>query len=259
MSSQSVDMYELRISLESVKQLSDQDRFSYYLLGHIFNELMSLQKLVGFSFPKHDDHRAARLRPEHAQAMLLFRLACGKIWEATQTIRQNKSVASMLQNLVLPKLANGRERLRALNQAVNDAPWLSPLRNGMGFHYPAFQDWASLVAPNDSWEDDYVYLGKQSGNTFYDASDTIAQAWMFSQYGLPKVADAVVPLLDQMIDLLRLVNTFLEDALFTLIGDVFLNHDGSPRHIGKVRSPQHDVVSIPFWTAMHPPTDTHSA
>jgi hypothetical protein len=52
MTSRSVDMYELRVPLDAVKRLSDEDRFSYYLLGHIFNELMSLQKIVGFALPK---------------------------------------------------------------------------------------------------------------------------------------------------------------------------------------------------------------
>lgn len=82
MTSRSIDIYEIRIPLDAVKKLSDEDRFSYYLLGHIFNELMSLQKIVGFALPKHDDVRPARVRPEHAQAMFLFRIASGKIWEA---------------------------------------------------------------------------------------------------------------------------------------------------------------------------------
>jgi hypothetical protein len=78
MASRAVDMYEIRIPIAAVKKLSNEDRFSYYLRGHMFNEIISLQKIVGFALPKHDDRRPARVRPEQAQAILLFRLASGK-------------------------------------------------------------------------------------------------------------------------------------------------------------------------------------
>ncbi|MEO8279752.1 MAG: hypothetical protein ABI564_08680 [Ideonella sp.] len=78
MTNRTVEMYALSVPLTAIKKLSDEQRFAYYLLGHIFNELMCLQKLVGFALPKHDDRRPARLRPELGQAMFLFRLASGK-------------------------------------------------------------------------------------------------------------------------------------------------------------------------------------
>ena len=252
MTNRTVEMYEIRIPLEAVKKLSDEDRFSYYLLGHIFNELMSLQKLIAFALPKHDDTRPARLRPEHAQAMFLFRLASAKIWEAIKAIRENKHLASTLLNLVLPKMSGGRERLKTLNAAVNAAKWLSPMRNGMGFHMPTFEQWRPYLVPDDAWVDDSVFLSDRSGNTFYDAADTIAEAWMFSQYGLPNARDAVEPLIGQMIELLATMNTFLEDALGTLIGEVLLDGADGRRSVGKVSSPDFERVSIPFWTAMKP-------
>jgi hypothetical protein len=243
-------MYEISIPLEAVKRLSDEDRFSYYLLGHIFNELMSLQKIVGFSLPKHQDTRAARVKPEQAQAMLLFRLASAKIWEAIQAIRQSKQLATTLRRVVLPRMPDGMTRLKNLNASVNAAAWLSPLRNGMGFHFPTFDHWKAHITPDESWVDDRVYLGEQSGNTFYDAADSIGQSWMFSQYGTPNVREAVDPLIDQMIQLLGEMNGFLEEVLGTFIGQVILDGQVQRRHVGKVLSPQYDRVTIPFWTAM---------
>lgn len=94
MNTRSGEMYSLTVPLDAVKRLTHERRFAYYLLGHTFNELMCLQKFVAFTLPKHDDSRPARLRPELGQAMFLFRLACGKIWEASKAIRQNKELAS---------------------------------------------------------------------------------------------------------------------------------------------------------------------
>jgi hypothetical protein len=246
----SVEMYALSVPLTAIKKLSDEQRFAYYLLGHIFNELMCLQKLVGFALPKHDDRRPARRRPELGQAMFLFRLASGKVWEASKAIRETKELARTLREDVLPLLPDGMKRLKELNTAVNSATWLSPLRNGMGFHFPTFERWSSHVDPDESWVDDLVFLGDKSGNTYYDAADTVAQAWMFEQYGAVDLRNAVDPLIGQMIDLLRIMNSFLEDALGVFVAEVILAGSATPEHVGKVLAPEFERVSIPFWTAM---------
>lgn len=246
----SVEMYSLTVPLDAVKRLTDERRFAYYLLGHTFNELMCLQKLVAFTLPKHDDSRPARLRPELGQAMFLFRLASGKIWEASKAIRENKQLASALREEVLPRMPEGMKRLKDLNAAINSATWLSPLRNGMGFHFPTFERWSTHVIPDESWVDDLVFLGDKSGNTYYDAADTVAQAWMFEQYGAVDLRAAVDPLIEEMINLLRLMNSFLEDALGTFITEVIMDRPSRPQLIGKVLAPEFGRVSIPFWTAM---------
>jgi len=121
MTSRSIQVNELRIPLDAVKRLSNESRFSYYLLGHIFNELMALQKIVSFGLPKHDDHRPARFRAELAQSLFLFRLASGKIWEASKAIRETKELALTLREVVLPKMEDGPCRLKALNAAISAA------------------------------------------------------------------------------------------------------------------------------------------
>ena len=249
MTSRSIEIRTLRIPAEAVKQLSHENRFAYYLLGHIFNELMALQKVVAFALPKHDDHRPARFRAELAQSLFLFRLASGKIWEASNAIR-SKEVAQLLLGLGLPQLEDGTARLKAVNKAVNDAAWLAPLRNGMSFHFPTYKDWQRFVTPEDGWEDDLVFLGTTSGNTFYDGSANVAHHWMLDLYGLPDPMDAIDPLIDEMIGLLRLMNNFLEDALGAFVSDVLLSSNAQKSDTAKVISPEFEHVSIPFWTWM---------
>lgn len=248
--SRSVEMYTLSVPLDAIKKLTDEQRFAYYLLGHIFNELICLQKLVSFALPKHDDSRPARLRPELGQAMFLFRLASGKIWEASKAIREAKELATVLRDDVLPHMPDGKERLKNLNLAINNAAWLSPLRNGMGFHFPTFARWRTHVVPDESWVDDLIFLGDKSGNTYYDAADTVAQAWMFEQFGAIDARSAVDPLIGQMIELLRVMNCFLEDALGAFIAEVILDSPATPKPAGKVLAPEFEGVSVPFWTVM---------
>ena len=93
-------------------------------------------------------------------------------------------------------------------------------------------------------------LGQQSGNTFYDAADSVAQSWMFSQYGAPNVREAIDPLISQMIELLRVMNTFIEDTLGIFMSEIILEGSVNQKHVGKVLAPQYEDVSIPFWTSM---------
>ena len=184
--------------------------------------------------------------------MFLFRLASGKIWEASKAIRETKELARTLREVVIPRMPDGLDRLKALNAVINDAPWLSPLRNGMGFHFPTFDRWRTHVEPDETWVDDLVFLGEKSGNTYYDGADTVAQAWMFGQYAPTNIEDAVDPLIEQMIDLLRKMNSFLEDALGAFVSQVVLDGPAVLKPVGKVLAPEHERVSIPFWTSMPP-------
>ena len=57
-------------------------------------------------------------------------------------------------------------------------------------------------------------------------------------------------MIEEMIRLLRLMNSFLEDALGTFIAEVIMERPSVPHLIGKVLAPKFDRVSIPFWTSM---------
>lgn len=166
------------------------------------------------------------------------------------SINQTKEVVRTLREDVMPHLPDGTKRLKSLNVAVNDAAWLSPLRNGMGFHFPTFELCSSHFVPDESWVDDIVFLGDKSGNTYCDASDSVAQAWMFQQYGAKSPETAVDPLINKMIDLLKIMNSFVEDALVTFIVMVILDGPAKTQPAGKVLAPEFESVSIPFWTVM---------
>lgn len=180
-------------------------------------------------------------------------MASSKIWEAILSIR-GKEIAATLRNAILPKMPDGADRLKALNAAVNAARWLADMRNGLGFQFPSFVAWKPFTTPDDDWVDDVIFVGNQTGNTFYEASDSIAQHWMLRQYDAD-VRAAVDPLISEMIELLRIMNSFLEDTLGVFIVEVLLAGKGGHKVVGKVIAPQHDKVSIPFWTSFHKVSD----
>jgi hypothetical protein len=216
----------------------------------MFNELMCLQKLIYFTMPRHSDTREIRRGPEMSQAVFLFRIALSKIGEARNELRDNKVLQATFSNLIFPKWPDGTNRRALLDAALDRATWLSALRNKIGFHFPNFNQLELHVQPTDEWIDDYIYMSDQSGNVFYDAANVVVLHWMFSLYGAGKVADAVDPMINEMIDLIKLMTTYLEDAIAVFIAESILS-DRNTRVRGEaVIAPKFADVQLPFWTCM---------
>lgn len=247
MTNRSVTINQLVIPVERVAALTPHQRYVYYLLGHVFNEMMTMQKLVGFAIPKHDDIRPVRRNAEIAQLFFLFRIAGSKIYEFKKTINRPE-IFEALDELVYSSSPDSLLLLKEFNKAVAKAQWLGRMRNGMGFHYPTFQHWDSYTTPNEKWIDDIVYWGNENGNTFYDASATVAMHWMFDDYPGMEVPYSVRPLADELIGLIRMINNLTQDLVGTIVENLI--PDGQATEAGKILGPEHDKVTLPCWTYM---------
>lgn len=209
--------------------------------------MIVLQKIIGFALPKHDDLRPARRNAEIAQVYFLFRMAASKIYEAKSAINRAE-IHKTINELVFPIAPHLHGSLKALNKAVSAAQWLSRMRNGMGFHYPSLADWETYTTPNDTWVDDLVYFGKQSGNTFFDASASVTMHWMFDKYREFEPNESVDPLVTELIDLIKQINEFTNDTASVIIST--LVPKGKIELVGKTIAPMHDEVSLPYWTRL---------
>lgn len=246
----SVTVEKLTITLADLKKISDQDRYSYYLLSHMFNELMCLQKLIHYAMPTHGDRREFRRNPEMFQAIFLFRIALSKISEARKELRENKTLEATFLRLIHPFWPESVSRREALDAALDAAPWLSALRNKVGFHFPKFNQLEPFIQPTQEWTDDCIYMGDQSGNVFYDSANVVVLHWMFSLYGAENIEDAVDPMIVEMIALIHLMTTYLEDSVGVLISESILGNNNAFTPAGQVIAPEFSAVNIPFWTSM---------
>ena len=247
----SVRINGLKIGLKKITALTNEQRYVYYLLGHMFNELMCMQKLVAYALPKHDDRRPFRRLAELSQALLLFRLSTAKIYEA-KIILDTQVVQAVLEADVFPFLEFGRRSYVHLTTLIEGSNWLSSIRNRSAFHYPKYSQWSDYVRPTSSWVDDSIFIGEQSGNTFYEASEAIARHWMFSQIERKDgetEAEVIDRLIENMISLLKSATNFLEEAMGTFVMRRLVD-DERPTIAGKVSGPDFERVAIPFWTHM---------
>jgi hypothetical protein len=246
---QAVGVTRLVVSAHKVLTLSLEERFGYYMLGHFFNELMFLQKLLGFALPKHDDDRPLRQQPEMGQALFLFRTAAGKVWEAKLSLAK-VNFARVLNLSFLPLLPGASDRLKTWQRRVAAATWMSRLRDRHSFHYPTYEQWRPLLETSGVWQDDDIFMGAQSGNTFYASSDAMVQHWMFGQLNQSSPRDAVEPMIDELISLLADFNSLVEDLLGAFISERLLQEAQATKSLGSVAGPEFHSVTLPFWTHM---------
>jgi hypothetical protein len=244
-----VSIQEVRVPVAALKAQPIEVRHTYYLLGHMFNELICLQKMISFALPKHDDLHRFRRSAEVSQAMLLFRVACSKIYEACDELKR-EPIRRTLAERVLPALQDGEKRFDAVSGLAKGTPWLAALRNRVGFHYPRLEQWRDEIEPDDTWEDDLIFVGEKTGNTFYDAADNVLQGFVFGLHTAGAPAAAVDQMVTEMIELLRVMNSFLEEALGVLVEVVLLNRSGYTTLAGSINCPAFGAVFTPYWTAI---------
>ncbi|XXQ53565.1 hypothetical protein ACA040_002236 [Xenophilus aerolatus] len=246
---QSISVNEIQVPVDKIRGLSIEQRHAYYLLGFICNELVSLQKLISWTLQQSqlsDPGRAVLWNAEMSQTLMLFRVACAKCWEAKEKIN-SVEVASVLQGDVFPKWEDGPLRLKEVNKAVAAADWINHIRNTLAFHYPSLDNWRRNITPSATWVDDIHYVGEQSGNTFYDAANSVVLHHMFGKRA--ESSASVRMMIDEMIGLLTLMSNFVESALGTFIehtlGEQIV---GGPTH--HIAAPSYWDIHIPFWTSM---------
>lgn len=236
-------------------KLSAKEKYAYYLLGHVFNELMCLQKLASHCLPKHDATEAFIVQPEFGQAMFVFRLAAGKLWEAHLAINKAE-VSEVLRKDYLPLIEDGDQRLKQLNKMCSSKSWLVNLRNGHSFHYPSFKEWEPLLNSPADWQDDVIFGAEEDGNQYFVGAESVAHLWMF---GRRDEADprAVVDLL--VSDLIQLIGHFtrlLSELLSAFTAITLLRNAGAFEPVGSVEAPAFGTVQVPFWTDMTPAGET---
>lgn len=248
MTGKSVEVKEVRIPVDEIRKLSPEQRYAYYLLGLIHNEALALRKLITYCRPAKGDSRPFRRSPELSQALLLFRIACGKLYEARLQLN-SRIVRNVLVNDVFPAWNEGEGKLRALNKLAASANWLSGLRNKVGFHYPKFEDWLAVTTPDDTWVDDIVYVGEEAGNQFFDGPEALVRNQMFMAVEGESMADQVDTWIRQAVDLLVALSDFSEYAVgYFAIHRLLGGETPEGKTLGKVTAPRLDEVTVPFWT-----------
>lgn len=203
-------LHFLRYERAALQALPIELRYAFLFLGHAFNELAALQKLLyRAQAPNLHDVPAEILDGHNTNYLTICRLLVGKISEAI--IRLNSpSVGKQVNEHFLP-LVGGKEKLRLLNQAFSTSKWIHAVRNEHALHYPSMEDWSDALAEEPTIQ--HIVIGEVTGNTLFVASEEIALRAVLAEID-PKISleDALGKLLNEILHIAALLGEFLQEA-----------------------------------------------
>jgi hypothetical protein len=180
MTDKDFNLKKLSIPHVALENLSRAERYSVLMLGHIFNEVMTLQRLAVTLKPTPkatDTEKAGSL----SQVALILRLLSGKIYEAQLRIN-SKEISEFLRVRCFPLMEAGvgAENLKKFNVTASQCKWLNPARNRHALHYPDMHDWKPALDLASEHEFPFELIaGDRDGEVLFHTADTIANLAFF--------------------------------------------------------------------------------
>jgi len=200
------EVRKLELSADALRALNPQSRYVFALAGHIFNELMLLQKWIHLS-RRVPGNPGPQEDSSVGISMFLLRILAAKTHEALDVLKK-QSVSEILRRDYFGRVDGLEVQWDQALTIYSNLPWLGRVRNKGAFHYMTSAQWAPHL--NDAFcEGAYVYCGKRFSDTFFH--------WPEMSASLPAMleinADAPFEGLEQMINDLGGLLSDLTDCL----------------------------------------------
>ncbi|MBW0450822.1 hypothetical protein [Paraburkholderia phenoliruptrix] len=220
MSERNEQLQKITLPKDAWAALSDEDQYAISVLGHIFNEVMILQRLMHAVQPR--KHRTkVEVSGSVCQVLFLYRLFLAKIFEANERINKSKEVVAFLKTRCFPHMppGEGEALLKTFRRAASQCKWLSQARNGHSMHYPAKAELDGALQHVRKLKAPFVFImGSRAGDMLYETPDQIANLAFCMEAGegdwkagMEAVAGDANSLADKLNDLIRLsLNAFFE-------------------------------------------------
>ncbi|MET3493030.1 hypothetical protein [Variovorax boronicumulans] len=241
-----VEIFRKNLNAAKLRGLDAQSRFVFASAGHVFNELLLLQKLVHVSrLPPNIEGPA--MDSSVGVAMFMLRTLVGKTYEAILLLRK-QTIATPLRDQYFASVAGLSERWDEVLDAADNQPWMSVVRNQGAFHYPNANQMAPFLT--DAFcEDAYVLIGQRYGDTYFHWAEMAASLPALSAVnptdpmaGLARMIDDIGELLGRLTDCLAL-------GLTAYIGQYLANdHEGLVNPV-QVEAPDFETFHLPYFFA----------
>jgi hypothetical protein len=238
-----IEIKEGRIPLAAIKALTPEQRFTYYLLGLIYNETLLLRKIIVFSLSGRGDERAFRVEPEFSQTFFFFRIACSKVHEARLALELPQVKSELLD--LYKSWPEGRQEQREVGRMLASAKWLATLRKRIGFHYPNFHEWRKLTTPNAEWGDEIIWSGEHAPNQFLYGAESLSRAWIFGDAVGATGQERMEHRTHEMVKIVSAMNDFITHAIDQFIFQRLPG--GTSKSLGRVSATPMRQVRMPFW------------
>jgi hypothetical protein len=209
-----VEVRRLNLSTKKLVGLGPQERYVFALAGHIFNDLMLLQKLVHTS-RQPPDSPSPVLDASVGLSMFMLRLLAAKTHEAVGVLSK-ESIRDVLMRDYFASDAVLTDEWEKVIAAYKDLPWLPKVRNKLAFHYMSAAQWTPHL-DDALCTDGYVWVGKRFGDTLYQWAEMAAALPAMREVNADEPFKGLGQMLDELGGLLKLLTNCLAKGLQTFM------------------------------------------
>lgn len=241
-----VDIHRLSLSATKLRGLDAQARFVFASAGHIFNELMLLQKLV------HVARRPPNVEGPVADAsvgvaMFMLRTLVGKAYEAMLTLR--KDPVSQLLRKEYFGLVDGLEQSwdAALDAAAN-LRWMSVVRNQGAFHYPNGNQLTPFLS-DEYCEGAYVLIGRRYGDTYFHWAEIASALPALSAVNAADPMEGLAIMIEDVGRLLGNLTDCLAQGLQAYMKEHLVDEGEGLDDAVRIEAPDFDSFHLPYFFA----------
>jgi hypothetical protein len=212
------DLYVVPVTKAQLDSIPEDARVFFVQAGRLHNELMWLQKLILASQQRETTNEILTAMQTY-QALMLTRLLAGKLWEGWDLLNRSYFGAKLSQRYEqrLPRV--GQEAIAALKKYFGQKALMYDVRNQFAFHYLPERIRAILTDLDEPSLK--FYLSEQSGNTFFQFSETVVNIAMLEDIQKGDYKAALEKLMDQVGKVARDFIDFCDSWIGLVLQDYF--------------------------------------
>jgi hypothetical protein len=199
-------IYEIKLTKGQLSSLPENERPLFFQLGHVFNELSFLNKLL--YMVSDPELEGVERKGMTVQSMIVARIFIGKVFESWLMLeRQLFNTNLMLElNSHLPDEA--KEALNELKKYFGKNNLLSTIRNKFSFHYLSEHIEDVLNSTEDEKELSLI-LGVTGANTLHDYAEQIVSFGMLQKTSEESWQAAMDKIIGDLIRVSGLLKSFI--------------------------------------------------
>lgn len=167
-----MEIHKLEIPRSCLENLDENERAFYFFIGHFGNEINALIKIFYWCNNYAGEHSLEK-RTRNFQALLLARILTGKLLEGWNLLQASFFGTGLSKKYEASLSGEPAAALKRLKRYFSSTNLIDTVRKKHAFHYDfdAFKISVSKI-PDD--EELVFYLAENNANSFYAASDLIA-------------------------------------------------------------------------------------
>lgn len=239
------ELHRLDLNADKFRAIPARDRYVFALAGHIFNEVMTLQKLLMTAKPKPGAH-PFETEGAAGMAILFLKLLVGKTHEAMSTLTR-QSVAHILRDSFFHRHGGLQDRWEAAVARYEALEWMGKIRNTAAFHYMRAGQWPEH-ADEAMCTEAHVIVGKRYSQTFFHWQDALAALSMMKHVNGDDPIEGLGLMIEELGGVAGDLCECLANGLQAYMVEV-LTIDGALGPVVELSAPMIEATSIPYFYA----------